>query len=261
LSVTLTGAHWGLGTTGDQTDFKLYAILIDVSGTPVLGVTPLPGLTIAATANCVTTSTDATTAEKILCSSAVGADSACTYIGWLNADFDDTGGASEDLWTVSSGVADVGIGQEVPWDRSSGAIVQPRGVAISSSDSGSFSSNSTSYTDVTNLTCSIVTTGRPVFITLISSGSVAWVGAENNTDHAVEVYVKIVRDGSTTVSDVNLSTNTGAANWGVDIPPGAISHVDVVAAGLHTYKVQVAVGVTTNTYIEVKECKLVAFEL
>lgn len=259
MSVTLTGAHWGLDTLGDRTDFKLYIILIDNAGTPTLGVTILPRLTYVPTADVVTAAASATTYEKVLCSSAVAADSCCTYLGCINADFDDTGGASENLWTIQTGIGDLELATNISKDKEVNSIVGPGGVAVSSS-TGSYSMSSTTQADVTNASVTITTSGRPVVITLKGS----YVGVENNTDQNCSAYLEIDR-GGTTVETMHLyygdpTFTGGGLNWHLNIPPGCVSAVDEVSAGTYTYKLQAQVT-STNTSIKVNQCYLVVYEL
>lgn len=129
-----------------------------------------------------------------------------------------------------------------------------RGVVVSSSDTGSFTTSSTSYVDVTNATLSITTTGRPVFVGLMSNavgGAVAitTAGAGNSGGF------KILRGTSTiSITTIGVGTNT------VTVPCGAVHHIDLVGAGTYTYKLQAVVSIGTAT-AAVGNCKLVAYEL
>lgn len=112
LSITLTGAHWGLDTTGDYTDFILWLMLIEVSGTVILGVSARGGRDSIASVDTTTVNTSVSTRDKVFVSSTVGADGNATDIGFIKANFDDTGNAGgENYWTIQSGVGDIVFGQ------------------------------------------------------------------------------------------------------------------------------------------------------
>jgi hypothetical protein len=111
-----------------------------------------------------------------------------------------------------------------------------------SSSSGAFSTSSAgSYVDVTNLSVTITTGGRPIQLALISDGS-------GNQAYLASGILQFVR-GSTGIAD----TFVASAN----IPVSAFSHVDVPSAGTYTYKVQLRGQSTGYCYY----AKLLAFEL
>jgi len=115
LSVTLTGAHWGLDTFGDKTDYVLWIYLIDNGTDAVLGVGAQAGRATVTTADDETAASNCTTVSKVLVSSALSGTYNCIIIGWVNADFDDTGNAGgENFWTVQSAVGDVNFQQTPP---------------------------------------------------------------------------------------------------------------------------------------------------
>jgi len=110
-SVTLTGAHWGLGTLGDFNDVPLWIILADDSGTLRLGVGAEGGRQTIGTSDDETVATSVTTRSKVLMASALSGTANVLNIGWVNANFDDTGnGGGEDYWTVQTSQGDVNLG-------------------------------------------------------------------------------------------------------------------------------------------------------
>jgi hypothetical protein len=123
-----------------------------------------------------------------------------------------------------------------------------------SSSSGVFSSSSTSYVDVTNLTVTITTFGRPVRLFLqydgVGTAGACLVARDASFPNCT---FKLLR-GATTVALVNMnSAGTQFSN-----PPSAINHLDFVAAGTYTYKLQMINNSSgTNT---VQNCVLVAYE-
>lgn len=117
--------------------------------------------------------------------------------------------------------------------------------AISSSNSGSFSTSSSSLTDVTNLSVTITTLGRPVQIELVpdstSLGTTADVVAVTSS-----AGFAFLRD-STVLGVERL--------FGATYPAGGFRFTDHGAvAGTYTYKVQVAVVLATT--VLVNNCKL-----
>lgn len=140
-----------------------------------------------------------------------------------------------------------GITQGLLATRSTGTSVSAGGVAISTS-SGGFSTSSSSLVDVTNLSVSITTTGRPVMVCLVAEGtsfSFIFVTATG--------YIALIRD-VTQIAGMAIGSSSSA----VTIPPVGALTVDPVAAGTYTYKIQAKVSSGT---ILVTGCKLIAYEI
>lgn len=114
VTIDLTGAHWGLGTKGDQTDYPLFVYAINDSGTLKWGVSGVPGLRQINGSYDETTATNCTDLTDVLVNSALGGTAPCIQVGWFRANFDDTGGSSEDLWAVQTGLGDINITSENP---------------------------------------------------------------------------------------------------------------------------------------------------
>jgi hypothetical protein len=137
----------------------------------------------------------------------------------------------------------------------SGAVTQEKRAALGqqiSASSSSWYSASSSYVDVTNLTVTITTTGRPVFIGLVPDGSEnpALVGHADTG----EVHYKLVIDGSTTAGIFVV------AGYGyLQAPVSSISTTIIPAAGSHTFKLQAKK--VSGGQMRVDYCKLIAFEL
>jgi len=147
--------------------------------------------------------------------------------------------------------------------RATGTTVAAGGVAISSS-SGAASTSSTSLVDVTNLTVTITTSGRPVSLYLIpntSGDSFIRVSASGASDAEGEFV--IIRD-ATTISTHTLAIEADDSPVFALLrnacPSSAISMVDVVAAGTYTYKVQFR-ATSSARVILVNNSRLVAYEL
>jgi hypothetical protein len=131
-----------------------------------------------------------------------------------------------------------------------------------SASSGAFSSTSGSDTDVTNLTVTITTTGRPVLIFLQSdgSGSVSRILVDADAQSAAEGigYLRIVR-GSTEIAEHEVRCEAGGLTYPkVSVPSSSIIHMDTPSAGTNTYKVTVK---ASNATVHISYAKLVAFEL
>jgi len=131
-----------------------------------------------------------------------------------------------------------------------------------SSSSSTYNSSSSSFADVTNLSVSITTSGRPVMILFQSdnSGSPAFIGPIFNGGLSTTIgsAFKILR-GATEISRVAHSgpITSGERNY---TPPGALNTIDVVAAGTYTYKLQAASG-NTQYVTWVNNVIMTVFEL
>lgn len=146
--------------------------------------------------------------------------------------------------------------------RSTGATVGSLGVAISSADSGSFSTTSTSAVDVTNLTVTITTSGRPVMIGLMGTTSTGYISVNTSTQNFASGVIEVVRD-TTTISSTFLRSVADPASTPqvrLDVPCGSIMALDAVSAGTYTYKIQ-AYTPFSSTTLAVVECLLFAYEL
>lgn len=122
VTILLTGAHWNIGTTGDVTGALLRVLAINDNGTLRWGVAKLGGRNTLLTTDTSATATDINLAEEVLCTAAVASSSnTCREVGWFRANFDDTGGAAEDLWAIQGGLNDVNTGTTAdgywqPWN-------------------------------------------------------------------------------------------------------------------------------------------------
>ena len=114
ISMTLDGCQWGYDTTGDHSDVVLYLVMIDDGTQAVLGITPFGGRTSVADTYCKTVAGNVTDFEHIFVSSAITGTCNITEMGWILADFDDTGGPVENYWTLQSDPGEVNIGRILP---------------------------------------------------------------------------------------------------------------------------------------------------
>lgn len=118
--------------------------------------------------------------------------------------------------------------------------------------SGNFTTTSTSLTDVTNLSVSITTTGRPIQLVLLGFvGTTSRVQVQA-TGTAIG-FISFVRDANV-LQEAELQAETE-----LFIPPGTVNHIDLIGAGTYTYKVQVKVS--AGTTFGVFNCRLVVYEI
>lgn len=153
------------------------------------------------------------------------------------------------------------IAQQV--SRTSGSSVSHLGVAVSVS-SGSYQNTTTTFTDVTNLSVTITTNGRPVKLELIPALAtttcyVAALGIGSVSDG--ESAFRFMRD-ATAIGQMRLTISgaSSAGGWNLGMPPGVISTVEAVSAGTYTYTLQGKAN-NGNSRADVFHCKLVAYEL
>jgi hypothetical protein len=134
------------------------------------------------------------------------------------------------------------------------------GVAVSSG-CGAFTSSSASYTDVTNLTVTIKTSGRPVFVGLVSDPTDNnTLGIQGVSVTQASARVKLLR-GTTTIAIYTVeSANTAAsATINLFVPASSVHAIDAVSAGTYVYKVQVQKVAGTTVFCAY--AKMVAYEL
>lgn len=130
-----------------------------------------------------------------------------------------------------------------------------------SASSGSFTTSSGTFVDVTNLSVTLTATGRPVIITLIpepGSSTPAVLSALCAAATASARFA-IYRD-ATVIAYVDLGGDFSGATAYTSIPVGALHTIDVPSAGAHTYKVA-ARGLTSSHTAGVVNAMLAAYEL
>lgn len=159
---------------------------------------------------------------------------------------------------VSSNIVQVpasGIGTT---QIAAGAVTRPKQAAVGqqvSSSSGSFSTSSGSNVDVTNLSVTITTTGRPVVLTLIQAQA-----ASTQAYLAVTLSNQgelLLLRGATVIADMQMEMDGSGTN--LITPLGSFFHIDVIGAGTYTYKVQAAIS--GGGTLRVNQATLFAYEL
>lgn len=139
-----------------------------------------------------------------------------------------------------------------------GTTVKQGGVAISTS-SGTFSTTSSSFVDVTNLSVTISTTGRPVRLDIVPGTSATNQGAFRVTHTStgdIEGVLTMLR-GTVTVAITRVG-NYGTTTPAITVPP-YMGVIDSVSAGTYTYKLQAKRSAGTSVFVT--NCHLVAYEL
>jgi hypothetical protein len=123
-----------------------------------------------------------------------------------------------------------------------------------STSCGSFTTNSSTYVDVTNLSCTLTTTGRGVIIQVVPDGT---PGSQYGVTAAAGVQAvmtaRILADGS------EIADFPFVAKEGGQIPVSSIIALHVPSAGSHTYKVQLKLSTGNDALLY--NAKLFVYQL
>lgn len=136
-----------------------------------------------------------------------------------------------------------------------------RAVAISAS-SGSASTTSTAASTVTNMSLTISTSGRPIYLGIIGdgSGSATSLAVSGVSAATKAAFYSFYRGTSALgIQSVSGGWPSAASANQVTIPTSALQHIDIPSAGTHTYTVKFfsTGGVTAN----LANSKFIAYEL
>lgn len=172
-----------------------------------------------------------------------------------SASFENNGSSWDVLWSLT-----IPSGYIKTANLADASVTQVKRVALGqqvSASSGAFTTTSGTYVDVTNLSVTITTTGRPVYLGLNGG----WVGVSmSGTDALGSLSIK---RGSTAILTSNIAVSAEATDGStvtqLSVPSSCLSFIDIPAAGTYTYKVQALALVTSTT--SVNNATLVAFEL
>jgi hypothetical protein len=148
--------------------------------------------------------------------------------------------------------------------RSVGAIVGTGGVAISSS-CGTVTNTSSTSVRATNLVVTLTTTGRPVWVGLVSDGSgvVSAAGVQEAGTDGGQCIINIHNETSGIYYACNITSYTisGSGNAYTSIPASSINVVDTSApAGANSWEVRIQSSDGVSTAF-LYNAKLVAYEL
>lgn len=170
----------------------------------------------------------------------------------------DTSGNMGTSVPVSAGITSINIAP--------GGVSRPNLVAVGqqiSSSCGAFSTASTSFVNVTNLSVSITTSGRPVMLLLQDDGSGGPGTISAGVTASISVastFVAFLRGGSI-ISATNVAIEGAAsASLGIQSPSSSYSFFDTPAAGTYTYSVQIKCQISNNQ-AGIFDTVLVAYEL
>lgn len=154
ITIDLTGASWGAGGTGNLTGRILRVLFANDNGTLRTCVALLGGRDTLLTTDTNATQSNIDQPEEVLCNTAVSsATNTVLEIGYVRADFNDTG----DVNTIQSGVNDVVTG------KSADGLWQPWNPVHTGFDSDPVLGSNTEWTMVGKMIT--------VFYNVVSSGS------------------------------------------------------------------------------------------
>lgn len=127
-----------------------------------------------------------------------------------------------------------------------------------SSSCGSFHVTSAGLADVTNLTVTITTTGRPVMLMIMAdqSGTDSYFQLQSTTGSNQGTMSLAILRGASIIMDNVILVDGGE----MKIPPSII-YLDPVGAGTYTYKVQAGIDTTNTINAFFQFLSLYAYEL
>lgn len=162
----------------------------------------------------------------------------------LIADLNVTTAKIADLNVTTAKIADLNVTSGKIAD---GAITSskksPLNIQISGS-SGVGSITGSTYQNIPNLSVTITTNSRPIFLTLISDGNPCYITPVSGTPH----YIRIIRGASQICAITAYQTVNG------------LTYIDIPLSGTYVYTVQMNVGGGSN-YANFGYLKLAAFEM
>lgn len=131
-----------------------------------------------------------------------------------------------------------------------------------SSTASAFTTTSTSFQTVTNLTVSITSTGRPIYIGFIPTTTAGYwqinstlIGGQDT----ISMPVRLQRDAVTVASwELTLSTNDDSEY--LRLPPSGLFFIEQPSAGTYTYTVDIRCGGSTMR-ADATQLKIFALEM
>jgi len=106
VTILVTGAHYGIGGTGNITDAILQVLALNDGGTLKWGIAYQIGRQIIGSTLDSTTPTDINLPEEVLVNSGLSNNSTALEAFWCRANFNDTG----DIWSIQTGIGDLNYG-------------------------------------------------------------------------------------------------------------------------------------------------------
>jgi len=147
--------------------------------------------------------------------------------------------------------------------RTTGTSVGIGGVAISES-SGLYIKETSDFETVTNLSVTLETTGKPVFVGLIGTqDALSYIRVQKVGDPPIASGFFRFRRGSTVISEVGMGAEFSSSDtvpW-LNLPPTLFSCLDLAPAGTHTYTFQVRTVLSSDQRMVINNVRLMAYEL
>jgi len=149
-----------------------------------------------------------------------------------------------------------------------GGVTKPMLAALGqqiSASSGAFSVSGVTPTVVTNLSVTITTSGRPVWIGLIPDGTnnQSYFGCGNLSSPKVIAATLQILNGASIIGLPTVATGQAFGTPAVSgsfVPVGSVFTIDVPAAGTYTYSIK-AYADSAGSSASVNYAKLIAYEL
>lgn len=147
-----------------------------------------------------------------------------------------------------------------------GAVGQAQRAALGqqiSASCGNFTTSSTSAVNVTNLSVTITTTGRPVMVGLIPDVAATGFGVQISSVSSSlcggTVYILGGASGATALANYVLQGTGNSTDKCLELVPASIYYIDVVAAGTYTYKAQASA--VAGSALAITSTRIYAYEL
>lgn len=164
------------------------------------------------------------------------------------------------------GVPAAGIGTTQLAD---GSVTNPKLAALNvqiSASSGVYVTNTPTFSNVTNLSVTLTTSGRPVFVGLIHDGTGALTGSyiqgtSTSAGTAATTFISMLR-GATQIYGTQIEAQVGGASLlpEIIIPVTSVYQIDTPTAGTYTYVVKMR-PFTGSSIATMANAKLIAYEL
>lgn len=134
-----------------------------------------------------------------------------------------------------------------------------------SASSGSVTAAYATQADITNLTVTITTTGRPVMILCQHDGAGAGpakFSIEITSGSSTQMgYNIILQRGGSDLAQYQILMDANYTSGRIMVPSSCIQYLDTPAAGTYTYKIQALRSGVATTSLNTVFTKLVAYEL
>ncbi len=261
--VSLTLPKMASSTTSTNSFFsststnRLFIYALDNSGSITFGASTNSGYDNATTVTTTAITSSSNVASLLYASASLSV--VARLLGAVSVAIDASGNwQSPTAIAISNIIPTSGVFASTN-SRPSSSIAPLGGIALSST-SGSFASTSTGFVDITNLSVTLTTSGRPVHVLLSNTGSSSSRVTAASSTGAADSQIKFLSGSSTIfIADVAVTSNSTSAD--VSVPPSAFQTIYSPVAGTYTFKAQASSGVSTGHTVSVVECFLMAYEI